>query len=250
MADDDVPAVGKVVVEKIVAFGNPIVFGVGDCSLIVSPSGGFCDDGLFDVGGFGCVECGGFFGGENSFVIKVFVGEVCEQHSVFCVPFELLVNSGGAAVVVSSDGILVEAFHGVLSIPVVIAPVAVEVGAVSGGIPVLVTPIGVAHVELQQHVVDEGFQIQHLHDLLVVVVDGEVEVGCVYQGDVGIISSADDGGASVFDNVVIFRLASPVVADKVVVRAFVEGVEAPVESINVNVNAVFYPNLILKICWL
>ena len=130
--------------------------------MVVPPSRGLGNDRLINAVEPGLIACGRLFRGQHSVVEKVSVNPVSKQHLVFLVAFQALVEACRAGRIVFCDRIVVDSLEHMLSVPTMESPAALRVVVVGGGIPVLVRPVGVADVEVDQHVVDKVGDIELL----------------------------------------------------------------------------------------
>ena len=121
--------------------------------MVVPPSRGLGNDRLINAVEPSLIACGRLFRGQHSVVEKVSVNPVSKQHLVFLVAFQALVEACRAGRIVFCDRIVVDSLEHMLSVPTMESPAAPRVVVVGGGIPVLVRPVGVADVEVDQHVV-------------------------------------------------------------------------------------------------
>lgn len=222
--------------------GLPTTGGL-DVAAVVSPTGGFGDEGEFHVVGAATPDDLGHAGCEGAVIEEGGVGTVGEAEAVFGVFGEVLVNAGGAVVSVEAGSVDVEGSvdgggggacggDGEFGVPGDDVEGDAS-GTGAGGAPVVAVPVVVADEEVDEHVVDEGVDIEvRLHGL----VDGGR--GDVPFGDVGHGVEGGDGavgGLAGVDGVVVIVLAAEVGFHEVLVGAFVNVVEAPVDTIDVEV---------------
>ena len=62
-----------------------------------------------------------------------------------------------------------------------------------GSIPVLVSPVSITKVEVDQHILDEGFQLEELTDFFVVCFDSKVLIGGIYKRLISGLVAMDNG---------------------------------------------------------
>ena len=132
--------------------------------MVVSPSGGLGNDRLINTVEPGLIACSRLFGGQHSVIEKVSVNPVSKQHLVFLVAFQALVEACRAGRIVFCDRIIVDSLEHMLSVPTMEPPASLRIVTVGGGIPVLVRPVAVADVEVDQHIVDKVSDIELLLD--------------------------------------------------------------------------------------
>ena len=143
-------------------------------------------------------------------------------------------NPGGTAAVVLAGDVFIDALEHVLGVPTVESPLGAGQGAIARGIPIVVCPIGVADVEIDDHVVDEVRHVEHFGHGVVGGARREVRARPGEQ-HVVVMSAKTvfDIVVVVLENVVVFFVAAQVLRGERLIGLFVNVVHAPVDAVDV-----------------
>jgi len=249
----------EVMVHQPVLFRDPVVvLGVESVrtvsprmhvAAVVPPAGRLGDDRQVELVGAVHPPGGRSFLGYGAAVVEVFVEPVGEEHYELLAPAEVLEEAAGSIVVVLSDAVGGDAFQDTFGIPTVDPPWRI-VGSAAGGPPVVAVPVGVAAVVVDDHVVDQGDDVELLRNLLEL---GEADVPvCRGGGDhrlevapgVGRCRRRIDGRAAVQGVKVVFI---EVVIQRVMrgLLSFVDVVDAPIEPVEVKVVEITLPGVVV-----
>ena len=111
-------------------------------------------------------------------------------------------------------------------------------GAVAQGVPVVVGPIRIARVVVNDHVIDKAVNIEVLFDLVVLRVVGQARVDQRHHRRPGNVISRDhlEEALRVAHHVVLGIIAAIVSGGKFVVRPLVDIIYTPVKSIEIEVH--------------
>ena len=140
---------------------------------------------------------------------------------------------GGGADVVLVGHILGNALVAFLGVPTMKTPLSSWINAVERCVPVMMVPVLVADVVIDQHVVDEVIDVEHIGQVLVVRSVGEVLPRKIDQRIVVRGNPFDDFALIMFDDVVIVLVATEVSSRKRLVWPFVNVIIAPVETVDI-----------------
>ena len=156
LPEEDISTVGKVGIEEPVSFGDPfVVAGVWGGSLGISPAGRFSDNGPVDEGRETLVALGGQFRGERSTIEEMLAGVVGELKPEFGIGPELGIKARGfVGLIHASPVVPADTFKSALGVPVD-ELVSSAIDAWIDGVPVVVVPVAIAAVKIDEHVVDE-----------------------------------------------------------------------------------------------
>ena len=210
---------------------------VDPCRHAISPAGRFEDDGGIDlgnpleVGRSGTIALG--VGGINGRLIGVheegpaieelFLDMVGELEPVLGIVLQEAVNCGWRYALVIADNVFVHVLQRDFGIPAH-EFIACAGGAVAQGVPVVVGPIRIARVVVNDHVIDKAVNIEVLFDLVVLRVVGQARVDQRHHRRPGNVISRDhlEEALRVAHHVVLGVIAAIVSGAKTVVGPLVD----------------------------
>ena len=148
--------------QESISLGDPFNIACvrGAKAAVVAPASGFSHDCTVDFIKPTLVNCGRVFRSERTVVKEVSVYTVHKQQAIFSIEPQSLMQPRWAIVVVLAGNVLASASKTDFRVPTMVAPAAVGIDSASRRIKIIVPPVLVSGVKVNQHVIDEAGNIQ------------------------------------------------------------------------------------------
>ena len=147
-----------------------------------------------------------------------------------------MMQLGRAAIIISPRIVSIETLQNMFGVPTVVLPFVVRRGMASCGIPILVRPIYIADIIVNDHIVNQIRDVQIFTQQLVFFFHSSFGIGNGKHGSVIGIAAGHKSIRIVFNDIVILGRATAVGGGKMFIRAFVQPVQAPIQTIELEMN--------------